>query len=135
MLLLRARAAVMDRFRPLHLARGVTEQQWRILRVLFETGELDANGLAAACHLLAPSLSRILPPLQTRGLISRRLDASDQRRNLISLLPAGRQMILDHGPSSEAAYAAIERRFGARRLQDLYGELRALEAALKGDER
>lgn len=132
MLLLRARAAVMERFRPLHVARGLTEQQWRILRVLFDAGELDANRLAAAAHLLGPSLSRILPPLEARGLLRRRLDPADQRRNMISLSPAGRQTIVDHGPSSEDAYATIERQFGSDRLRRLYAELRALEAVLEG---
>jgi homoprotocatechuate degradation regulator HpaR len=130
MALLRARAAVMERFRPLHVERGLTEQQWRILRVLFETGEMDALSLANATFLMAPSLSRILPPLEARGLIGRRVDQADARRSLISLMPAGHDMILAHGPRSEAAYADIERRFGEARLAKLFEELHALEAAL-----
>lgn len=133
MLLLRARAAVMESFRPLHFERGVSEQQWRVLRVLFEAGEMDVISLAQATHLMAPSLSRILPSLEARGLIARRQHDVDQRRNLISLRPAGRDMIQTHGPKSEAAYGKIEARFGARRLARLYTELRALEQALSSE--
>ena len=37
-MLLRAREAVMKRFRPMLKAHGLSEQQWRVLRVLNETG-------------------------------------------------------------------------------------------------
>ena len=36
MQLLRAREAVMQRFRPMLHQHGVTEQQWRVIRVLVE---------------------------------------------------------------------------------------------------
>ena len=37
MALLRARELLMERFRPMLSAHGVTEQQWRVLRVLHES--------------------------------------------------------------------------------------------------
>src|SRR5215475_8660907 len=69
MALLRAREAVMRRFRPALRAHGVTEQQWRILRALAHSGPLEVTALAEATFLLAPSLSRIVPDLEARGLI------------------------------------------------------------------
>ena len=44
--LLRARDAVMSRFRPMLQERGFTEQQWRVLRVLDEGGPLDPTEIA-----------------------------------------------------------------------------------------
>ena len=61
MALLRTREAVMWLFRPGLRSRGVTEQQWRILRALAHAGPLEVTELADATFLLGPSLSRILP--------------------------------------------------------------------------
>ncbi len=44
--LLRAREAVMKRFRPALRDHGVTEQQWRILRALAHSGALEVSALA-----------------------------------------------------------------------------------------
>ncbi|WP_440136435.1 hypothetical protein, partial [Escherichia coli] len=66
--------------------------------------------------LLAPSLSRILRDLEARQLIVRRTPASDLRRSLISMAPAGIALMEVVAPHSEAIYAEITRRFGAERL-------------------
>ena len=62
--LLRTREAVMARFRP-HVARhGVTEQQWRVIRVLAAADEaLEAGTIAERACIMPPSLSRILKTL------------------------------------------------------------------------
>src|SRR5579884_2550197 len=80
MALLRAREAVMRAFRPGLREHGVTEQQWRVLRALAGLGPLEITDLAARTCLLPPSLSRILPELESRGLVTRRQVASDMRR-------------------------------------------------------
>src|SRR6185437_2443110 len=79
MALLRTREAVMRLFRPGLRKHGVTEQQWRILRALAPQGPLEVTALAEATFLLAPSLSRILPDLEKRQLISRRQVDTDLR--------------------------------------------------------
>ena len=71
LMLLRAREAVMDHFRPHLHYHGVTEQQWRVLRALVEFGSLDAGTLARRVCLLMPSLSRILRDLASAGLLKR----------------------------------------------------------------
>ena len=71
MALLRAREAVMRRFRPGLRRHGVTEQQWRVLRALAHSGPMEVTELASATFLLPPSLSRILPDMETRALIRR----------------------------------------------------------------
>ncbi len=53
--LLRAREAVMSHFRPILAAHDVTEQQWRVIRVLAEAGMLDASEVAEKAFILAPS--------------------------------------------------------------------------------
>jgi homoprotocatechuate degradation regulator HpaR len=133
MALLRARAAVMRRFRPGLRSRGVTEQQWRILRALAHSGPLEVTALAASTFLLAPSLSRILPELESRGYISRRQLDSDLRRAVVCLEPKGLQLIAAHAPDSEGVYDAIARSFGQERLEQLFKLLRELEETLAAE--
>ncbi len=130
MALLKAREAVMRRFRPGLRSHGVTEQQWRVLRALAGRPALPLRELAAETCLLAPSLSRILPQLEARGLIVRQAVPGDLRRASVVPSPAGLELIAAHAPQSEAAYRQIERRFGAERLGQLFTLLRELERSL-----
>ena len=130
MALLRAREAVMRRFRPGLRSRGVTEQQWRILRALDNSGSLEVTELAEATFLLAPSLSRILPDMEARGLVSRRQSDSDLRRAVVGLEPKGEKLIAAHAPLSEETYERIARAFGAERLEQLFKLLDELEETL-----
>ena len=129
MALLRAREAAMRHFRPSLRAHGLTEQQWRILRAL-ASGEIEVTELARMACLLGPSLSRILRDLETRKLVRRRLVKADLRRSIVSITSRGVKLIETVAPSSEAIYAEMTRRFGARRLADLHVTLRELEACL-----
>ncbi len=129
--LLRAREAVMRRFRPGLRKDGVTEQQWRVLRALSQSGALEVTELARATCLLAPSLSRILPDMESRQLISRKRAEGDLRRAVISLERKGLRLIANHATFSEAVYEDIARRFGVGRLEQLFVLLRELEDSLR----
>jgi homoprotocatechuate degradation regulator HpaR len=131
MSLLRAREAVMDRFRPVLREHGVTEQQWRVLRALAATGPIDAGGLAEICCLLRPSLTRILRDLLARGLIARHTNAEDQRVSEISITHLGEALIAEVGPHSERQYREIADLLGPADLERLYALLERLEARLK----
>jgi homoprotocatechuate degradation regulator HpaR len=131
MALLRAREAVMRRFRPELRRHGVTEQQWRILRALAHAGPLQVTELASATFLLAPSLSRILPDMEARALIKRTQADADLRRSVISLEPKGLRLIATHAPSSEEIYEEIAQAFGNERLAQLFALLNELEQALQ----
>ena len=132
--LLRAREAVMSHFRPILAAHDVTEQQWRVLRALRDASEIDVSALADRCHILAPSLSRILRDLSERGLVSRRASETDHRVGLISITDEGLRLILDVGPHSEAHYARIAEAVGDEDLRRLYALLERLEARLRDSE-
>lgn len=130
MALLRGREAVMRLFRPGLRKHGVTEQQWRVLRALAHTGPLEVTELAEATFLLAPSLSRILPDLEKRQLISRRPVDTDLRRSVVSLEPKGLRLIGGHAPFSEQVYARIAMGFGTERIAQLLELLHELESSL-----
>jgi homoprotocatechuate degradation regulator HpaR len=130
MSLLRAREAVMRHFRPSLRRHGLTEQQWRILRALASIDAIEVTELARVAFLLGPSLSRILRDLETRHLIERRAAKADLRRGVVSISAKGLKLIEAVAPSSEAIYAAITQRYGARQLAELQEMLHALEGSL-----
>lgn len=131
--LLRAREAAMSRFRPVLREHGLTEQQWRVIRVLAEHDGIDASEVAARSFLLAPSLTRILQFLEKEGLVRRRLDSNDQRRSVLTLTRKGRKIFGSVGPDSERQYAEIEAAFGQERLERLYELLAAFYTTLDRD--
>jgi homoprotocatechuate degradation regulator HpaR len=130
MSLLRAREAVMRLFRPSLRSHGLTEQQWRILRALASIDAIEVTELARVAFLLGPSLSRILRDLEARHLIERRTAKADLRRGVVSISAKGLRLIEAVAPSSEAIYAAMTRRYGARKLAELQDMLHALEGSL-----
>ncbi|WP_223970935.1 homoprotocatechuate degradation operon regulator HpaR [Bradyrhizobium sp. RD5-C2] len=132
MSLLRAREAVMRQFRPSLRNHGLTEQQWRILRALTAVDEIEVTELARVAFLLGPSLSRILRDLEARALIERKAAENDARRAVVSISAKGLKLIEAVAPTSEAIYAEITRRYGARRLAELHEMLGVLEASLAG---
>lgn len=137
--LLQAREAVMERFRPHLHAHGVTEQQWRVLRALAEVGESEVTALADAICLLAPSLSRILPDLEGRGLVARRRADGDRRTSLVSLTREGRALFETMSKRSETIYRDIEAALEAAQCTDIIADLErlidALEASAKAPDK
>ncbi|MEE3278158.1 MAG: homoprotocatechuate degradation operon regulator HpaR [Pseudomonadota bacterium] len=130
MQLLRAREAAMSQFRPMLRSHGLTEQQWRVIRVLASDKELDIGELSQKTFLLAPSLTRILKALVRDGLVTRTPGPGDLRRVSIRLSKAGRSIYNNVSPNSERIYREIEDRFGVQKLNHLYGLLNELQDAI-----
>ena len=118
--LLKAREAAMARFRPMLREHGLTEQQWRVIRALYEYGKIDASELARRSFLLAPSLTRILKFLEQKAIVRRSTDTNDQRRTVLALTRKGKRIYSEVGPDSEALYMEIEKDFGVGKLEALY---------------
>ena len=131
LMLLRAREAVMEHFRPHLHQHGVTEQQWRVLRALAEFGALDASTLARRVCLLMPSLSRILRDLDSAGLLKRSRKEGDGRMVIVSLTTRGRSLFQRMSQESEEIYVALEKAVGAQRLEVLSADLEELVAIVQ----
>ena len=126
MLLIRAREAVMQRWRPFLHARGLTDQKWRVMRALREVDSLEIVELGKRCCIHPASLSRILPTLAAEGVISRRHNAADQRRVIVSLSPRGRRLTDKVVAEGQRIYQELARDIGQERLDHLYGRLEEL---------
>ena len=109
---------------------GLTEQQWRVLRVLAEHGSQDASTLAARACLLFPSLTRIAKGMQAKGLITQTRDTQDRRRQIIALTDQGQAIIDDN--TARAAEIVLE--FKAILGEANYEQLLDLLALLQRDE-
>lgn len=130
LLLLQAREQVIARFRPLLNANGITEQQWRIVRALFEIGPLEPRQIVTLCGISSPSLAGVLARMQEVGLVRRaRLD-HDQRRVKVSLTPKSRKLAAAMVPQVEAAYAGLESAVGSDLVAQAYRLLDRLITAL-----
>jgi len=79
MMLYRTLDAVMPRFRSIFNEFDITEQQWRVLRVLWEVDALPLSELAGLTLLPAPSLVGVVDRLERAGLVSRRRSDKDRR--------------------------------------------------------
>ncbi len=119
MSLLRTREVVMSRFRPMLARHDVTEQQWRVIRVLGEDSPLDATEVAERASILAPSLTRIIKALEDRKLITRGKFEDDGRRVQLAIAPAGLTLIEEVSPERQAIYQALEDKIGQAELDRL----------------
>jgi homoprotocatechuate degradation regulator HpaR len=126
MLLLRARETAMARFRPILHEHGITEQQWRALRALYDLGELTAAGLARECAILAPSMTRILRRLADEDWVSIRRSRNDQREINVRISARGRRLVDRVGPRIEDEYARLREQLQPERLLALYRDLERL---------
>jgi homoprotocatechuate degradation regulator HpaR len=123
MALLRAREAVMENFRPMLSRYDVTEQQWRVMRVVAEAGKLDASDVAKRASILAPSLTRIIRALEERKLLRRSKDSIDGRRVILEISPSGLELIQKALPESTSMYEKLEREIGFEKLDALLNML------------
>ena len=94
--LLQAREATMAFFRPALNAHDLTEQQWRVIRILRQQGELERD-----------------------GIVARRKSAEDQRRVFINLTDAGQQAFVAMSEEMARNYDKILAQFGEDKLQQL----------------
>lgn len=127
-LLLQAREAVMAHTRPSLRQHALSDQQWRVLRVLGEAGAADTGYIAREAFILGPSLSGVLARMERDGLIVRERDAADQRRTVVKATARGRSLVRKLSTTIEEHYQQMETVLGKQKLAELYALLDALIA-------
>ncbi|MEJ6021230.1 homoprotocatechuate degradation operon regulator HpaR [Ramlibacter sp. PS4R-6] len=135
-LLLQAREAVMTNTRPSLRVHGLSDQQWRVLRVLGEHGTVETGRVAREAFILGPSLTGVLTRMERDGLIRRERDPADQRRTVVQATAKGKRLVDKLSHTVEAHYAWMEKSLGKARLAQLYDLLDrviALEGASPDD--
>ena len=116
----------MQRFRPMLNGQGVTEQQWRILRALFNEDGLEPRQLCERCLISSPSIAGVLARMEEAGLIHRERMDHDQRRVKVTLTAQAKAMGDSMAPEVERQYAELEQLVGVQALQQVYDALDTL---------
>ena len=132
--LIQAREALMTQFRPILNQANITDQQWRIIRLLAENGTLDFQDLANKACILRPSLTGILTRLEKAGMAVRLKPSNDQRRVFLKLTQEGEKLYQSIGEKVDERYDAIENVFSKEKLEklkELLTELAMIEKSLK----
>ncbi len=128
--LMRARERMLIPLRRMLADAGVSEPQWRILRVLAEAGPMSGQELAKAACLQPASVSRLLEAMVRKQQIARVQDMTNRRRQIVSICPAGSQILSDHSAVSRSITDRIEAAFGEdkyRQLLDLLDDFNSVE--------
>jgi len=129
-LLLQAREAVMTHTRPSLREHGLSDQQWRVLRVLgenahFEEG-VETGRVAREAFLLGPSLTGVLTRMERDGLIERRRCPQDARSTVVRATDLGLRKVAKLSEAIESHYAWMESELGKQKLAQLYQLLDAV---------
>jgi homoprotocatechuate degradation regulator HpaR len=124
--LLAAREAALGPLRPILHDAGITEQQWRVLRLLADDGPSDPSHLAGAALLHPPSLARILRDLTKRGLIGRKPDPKDGRRTIIVVTRRGSRVAENIASRAVKILDRYAKDFGKKRFSALLLDLTEL---------
>ena len=125
--LMRAREKVMAPIREMLSQSGITEQQWRVLRVLAEFGPMDSSRLADKACLLLPSLTRIAQSMVEKGYITRTTDTGDRRRQTLAITPKGQQIIDDNLPAALRIADLFKSTLGEEKFESLLDMLQELD--------
>lgn len=114
-------------FRPALNEHDLTEQQWRVIRILRLQGELESHQLAHQACILKPSMTGVLARLERDGNVRRWKSAHDQRRVLVALTEKGQQCFVSMCEGMERNYQRIQTQFGEAKMQQLLGLLDELK--------
>ncbi|MCE2782657.1 homoprotocatechuate degradation operon regulator HpaR [Limnohabitans sp.] len=131
-LLLEAREAVMLHTRPSLREHGLSDQQWRVLRVLgehaHEPSGVETGRVATEAFLLGPSLTGVLARMERDGLIERQRCPQDARRTVVRATAAGLAKVQALSQTIEAHYSWMAQHLGPSQLTALYNLLDQLIA-------
>ena len=128
MMMHRTLNAVLPRFRAIFRSFGLTERQWRVLRVLWEADGAPLLALAERTLIPAPSLVGVVDRLQRDGLVARRRTKEDRRLSQVCLTGAGRRLQQAVTPLVDKAYAEFESLVSAAEWQALTATLGKIAA-------
>ena len=119
MLLSRALDKVMPNYRSLFQAYDLTNQQWRVLRALWEQKHLTSTEISQITILPTPSLVGILDRLEKKGLIGRLRSVEDRRHVHITPTQAGRDLQEQILPKVEKIHDDFMRRVTTEEWDEL----------------
>jgi DNA-binding MarR family transcriptional regulator len=120
----------------LHLAFGKTVglhlSRFRLLFLLYVSGEITPTGLLRQTGMDAATLTRVMKDFEEQGLVLRRPDPADARQTLVRLSDKGLESVQDYLPRRDAFVAEALDGLEPAELSELTRLLERLEANLAG---
>ncbi len=132
MMLYRTLDAVMPRFRQIFSEFGLTEQQWRVLRVLWQHEQIAFRELADLTLIPPPSLVGVVDRLTKSGLANRRRSDTDRRNVFVHATSKGQALEAEVRPRVDEAYAELRNSVDATTWSALIAGLEQISSI--GDE-
>jgi homoprotocatechuate degradation regulator HpaR len=129
MVLYRTLDAVMPRFRKIFNEFGITEQQWRVLRVLWDEEAVTLNRLAALTLIPAPSLVGVVDRLERNQLVTRQRSEADRRKVNVVITFQGAALEDDIMPQVASAYAGLKQSVDAETWDRVLAGLSAIASS------
>ncbi|WP_188902863.1 MarR family winged helix-turn-helix transcriptional regulator [Caldovatus sediminis] len=130
-LLARASHAVSAEFHAQLRGRGVGVPVWRVLATLsgLPRGQGETvTGLANACLLQQPTMTKVLDRMERDGLVRRHADVQDRRVVRLTLTPRGEAMVADLLVAARAHEAEVLARHSPEEVEAIKALLRDLIA-------
>ncbi|RVT81664.1 MarR family transcriptional regulator [Rhodobacteraceae bacterium CCMM004] len=109
---------------------GLSREEWRLLLLLADAGELTSLELAKRTTLDKVQVSRAATRLQEKRLILRSVDKTDRRLRLYTCTEKGQALFAEMFPKVETCADAILGNMEADDLAALTRGLKALQAAI-----
>jgi len=126
MMLYGALDSVMPRFRAIFKEFGLTEQQWRVLRVLWEEEQISFGQLSDITLISAPSLVGVVDRIRLMGLVKKVRSEKDRRSVDVALTPAGQRLHTQVMPLVDKTYAELQSSVDSQAWKALLDGLEAL---------
>ena len=128
MMLYRTLDAVMPRFRQIFSEFGLTEQQWRVLRVLWQYEQIAFRELADLTLIPPPSLVGVVDRLTKSGLVKRRRSDTDRRNVFVQATSRGQALESKVRPRVDEAYAELQSSVDAKTWNALIAGLEQISS-------
>lgn len=107
---------------------GMTRTQWRVLANLGKFGAMTARDICAISHIEKTKVSRAVAGLESDSLLTREIDPSDRRVEILSLTQRGREVFRDLGARALEYDSELRNQLGAQHAMHLDTLLRLLIA-------
>jgi DNA-binding MarR family transcriptional regulator len=124
----RVAAQLYDR----HLEQsGLTTAQFSLLAALYYAQSIPMKRLAARLAMERTSLTRILAPLEKKGLVEIKVSAEDARVRMVTITALGLERLISALPLWQEAQAKMEKKLGKAGWDQLRASLQQAVAAAR----
>jgi len=109
----------MEPVRVVLRAHGLTDQQWRVLRVLEASGAMEMTELARAACMYPANLTRLVKHMAQKGYLTRAPNPQDRRVQIVAISEIGSALIAQAAPVLAGMGAKVRDAYGREKLERL----------------